>query len=85
MVTAVQLDVALIAGSYAGLDQLDRGPVDHMIMNCPIDQQRLINTIQIAAYVGPEEGLGIQRAKWQSVVPSLILTRLFDVVDDARE
>ena len=33
-----------------------------MIMNRLIDEQRLIDTVEIAAYVGPEEGLRVQRA-----------------------
>jgi len=62
MVTALQLDVGLISGSYAGLDQPHGGGIDHVIMNCPIDQQRLINTTEIAAYVSPEKRLGVQRS-----------------------
>ena len=46
MVTAVQLDVCLITGSYAGLDQPNRGGIGHMIMNRPEDQQRLINAVR---------------------------------------
>lgn len=56
MVAALQLDVSLIAGSYAVLDQSDGGGVDDMIMNRPIDQQRLVNTIEISANVCPKKG-----------------------------
>ena len=55
MVTALQLDVGLVAGSYAGLDQPHRGGVSDMIINRPIDQQRLVDAIEIAAHVCPQK------------------------------
>ena len=83
MVTTLQLDVGLILRSHAGLDQVHRGAIDYMIMDCPIDQERLIHAIEVAAYVGPEEGLRIERRQRQSVVAALVLTWLGNVIDDA--
>ena len=56
-----------------------------MIMNRLIDEQRLIDTGEIAAYVGPQKRLGVEGAERRSVVAALVLTRLGNVIHNAPE
>jgi hypothetical protein len=47
------------------------------------DEERLIHAIEVAAYVGPEEGLRVERRQRQSVIAALVLTGLGNVIHDA--